>query len=256
MSEVPETKFPDNVAKNYSRGLVSMVDDAAKKNMRTFREKIVPLMKKYKKRYSGDMDEFDMIIALIEAEIARQITISFETVAEAIITRNLRFLNEANATMMTQQIRVLSVSVIGEEPWVQSFLKTSIKENLSYVQNIKDEYYANMQRIIYQGIKKDQSVSDIAEQLQKQIGMTKNRAEFVAVDQTGTIFGQLTARRHQEAGIKRFRWQTSEDEKVRKTHRELADRVFNYDDPPSIGLPGEDYRCRCVATPVFDGEDE
>jgi len=66
----------------------------------------------------------------------------------------------------------------------------------------------------------------------------------------------MTAQRHQNMGVKRFRWRTSKDERVRKTHKDLEDEPFSYDNPPAVGLPGEDFRCRCIAIPIFDDEEE
>ncbi|MFI2130386.1 minor capsid protein [Lysinibacillus fusiformis] len=66
----------------------------------------------------------------------------------------------------------------------------------------------------------------------------------------------MTAERHQNIGIEKFTWYDSADELVRKSHKELSGKVFSYDDPPTVNgrvvLPGEDYRCRCVAIPVFE----
>ncbi|WP_171253086.1 phage head morphogenesis protein, partial [Acinetobacter baumannii] len=120
--------------------------------------------------------------------------------------------------------------------------------------SIREEYFPRIESIIYQGVKNGSSVKKIRDQLVERVGMSRKRAEFIAVDQTGSIFGQMTARRHQQMGVERFTWRTSEDEKVRATHKVLNNKVFSYSDPPNVGLPGTDYRCRCIAQPVFDDE--
>ena len=50
-------------------------------------------------------------------------------------------------------------------------------------------------------------------------------------------------------GYTRCRWDTSGDERVRESHRELNGKVFDI-----RNLPKEynDYNCRCVLTPIFD----
>ncbi len=49
-------------------------------------------------------------------------------------------------------------------------------------------------------------------------------------------------------------WKTQEDNRVRTTHRKLANKIFAYDDPPTTidkyghthtGNPGTDWGCRC-----------
>lgn len=44
-----------------------------------------------------------------------------------------------------------------------------------------------------------------------------------------------------------FEWVTMGDNKVRPAHRALSGKVFKLDNPPSEGMPGEPYNCRCVA---------
>ena len=43
-------------------------------------------------------------------------------------------------------------------------------------------------------------------------------------------------------------WLTSDDERVRPSHREKVGKFFRWDDPPAdTGHPGADIQCRCVA---------
>ena len=71
-------------------------------------------------------------------------------------------------------------------------------------------------------------------------------------DQTNKAIGDLTEARHRQAGITHYRWQTSEDERVRPTHEANNGRTFAWDDPPdSTGHPGDDILCRCTAVPVL-----
>lgn len=68
-----------------------------------------------------------------------------------------------------------------------------------------------------------------------------------------------TRERQIRAGIKRFRWVTSNDERTCPICRENAGKVFWWDAPPAIGYPGEvdccnGNACRCTASPVMDWE--
>lgn len=42
---------------------------------------------------------------------------------------------------------------------------------------------------------------------------------------------------------------TSQDERVRHTHRARNGKLFAWNDPPSDGHPDIPIRCRCVAVP-------
>ncbi len=46
--------------------------------------------------------------------------------------------------------------------------------------------------------------------------MTQGRAKIIARDQIGSIHGQLIGHRHKGMGIRKFKWSTSQDERVRE----------------------------------------
>lgn len=45
-------------------------------------------------------------------------------------------------------------------------------------------------------------------------------------------------------------WRTKNDGNVRPEHSILDGQMFTWDNPPSVGHPGDDYGCRCIAEPV------
>ena len=55
--------------------------------------------------------------------------------------------------------------------------------------------------------------------------------------------------------IKKIRWETSEDERVRASHAKLDGKVFDWDDLPVVDgvktSPGRPINCRCVAVPII-----
>ncbi|KOY81672.1 hypothetical protein ADM90_14280 [Lysinibacillus macroides] len=157
---------------------------------------------------------------------------------------------------MEQQGRIKGINPADTEPWLTPFMRENVEKNVGYITNIRDDYTKKIENIVLNGVNNGSSHKQIRQQLEEQIDMSRRRAEFVAVDQTGSLFGQMTAQRHQNMGVERFKWRTSKDERVRKSHKELEDKIFSYDDPPAVGLPGEDFRCRCIAIPVFDDEEE
>lgn len=93
--------------------------------------------------------------------------------------------------------------------------------------------------------------------IQSEWGVTSNKAKFLARQETGLFLAKLRRERFLEAGIQRYRWSTSRDERVRDRHAHLHGKVFTFGDPPvtdDIGNrnePGEDYNCRCVAIPLY-----
>ena len=71
-------------------------------------------------------------------------------------------------------------------------------------------------------------------------------------DQTSKLIGQLNEERQTNIGITHYVWRTSEDERVRPTHRRNNGVQFAWNSPPiRTGHPGNDIQCRCTADPVL-----
>ncbi|MEK5340517.1 minor capsid protein [Weizmannia sp. FSL W8-1119] len=251
---VPQTRYPHAAEAAYFRDIQRLVTELGKVTLQVFDEQIKPQIKLYgQDSYGYIMDgPLDVIQRAIEIIKGLSLGIFASTEIRNICTRFLNAVNAQSKANIQQQARIIGIDPTQSEPWLDEFMRSSINENVSYISTIRDEFFPKIEGIIYQGVKNGSSIKSIRDQLVERIGMTKNRAQFIAVDQTGSIFGQMTAKRHQEMGVEKFKWSTSHDDRVRQAHRVLDGRVFAYSDPPSEGLPGTPYRCRCVAIPVFD----
>jgi len=105
----------------------------------------------------------------------------------------------------------------------------------------------------------------MVEALEGRFKVAKNRARFIARDQTEKIIGNLNQARQTGLGIKSYIWRTSEDERVVGTpggeypvgsdgHMDHFSRngvEFMWIAPPPDGHPGFSYNCRCIAEPVI-----
>jgi SPP1 gp7 family putative phage head morphogenesis protein len=110
-----------------------------------------------------------------------------------------------------------------------------------------------------------------------------HKAAFLARQESSLLLNSYANAQYQEAGIRRFRWSTANDWRVRDSHRELQGKIFEFANPPLITgnkrlpdpnfrplrwyqwadprkrtretvpmLPGMDYSCRCVAIAILD----
>ncbi len=78
----------------------------------------------------------------------------------------------------------------------------------------------------------------------------------------GWMFGQMVREEQKGAGVERAEWVTMRDTHVRPSHRAMDGTVFSWDGPPPLPgalsssgddcFPGDDYGCRCLASPVVD----
>lgn len=257
--QVPPTRFPDAVAVAFFRSTRGMIRELGKETLHAFDKQIKPEIKSYQREdgkfynLDGPLDVIRRIFEWLKG-VGKKI-FSSNRIEEAVRTFVVN-LNTFNRLNVAAQAGVRGIELAKHEKWLDDFMKLSIHENVNYISTIRDEYFTKIEAIVYQGVKNGESMKDIRGQLVKQIGMTENRAQFIAVDQSGSVIGQMTAKRHKSIGVEKFKWSTSGDERVRPSHRSLSNNVYSYDDPPSEGLPGTPFRCRCVAIPVFDEDEE
>lgn len=98
----------------------------------------------------------------------------------------------------------------------------------------------------------------LAKRIEQAVGTTASHARLLARDQTLKLNADLTKHRQTAAGITRYEWSTSNDDRVRPMHRALDGQEFDWAHPPVVSSdgrrepPGLDYQCRCVAVPVID----
>ena len=119
------------------------------------------------------------------------------------------------------------------------------------IERLRDKITAN----VTQGYRADK----MRESIEAEYGVTKNKARFIARQETSLLVSKYREQRYKESGIRSYRWSTSHDERVRETHKHLDGRVFSFDSPPVVDLatgkrgnPGEDFNCRCVAIPILN----
>lgn len=253
--KVLPTKFPDAAAVSYSRAIQKMILALGKETLALYEKHIEPGLQSRSdtQQYEQDgiFNDIGKMLFFLSVAVKKIFTPNKKERAAKSFLSNVNRFNKHN---IEQQMRVKGIELPSREAWLIPFMDNKIKENVSYITTIADDYLDDVEKIVREGV----NSGITAKQLVDRVKVTESRAQFIAVDQTGSILGQMTAERHQSIGIDKFQWDTSGDERVRDSHRELDGKIFSYDAPPTVGgrkvLPGEDYRCRCVAIPVFDND--
>ena len=92
-----------------------------------------------------------------------------------------------------------------------------------------------------------------------EFGVTESKARFLSRQESSLFTAKYRKITYMEAGITKYRWSTSHDEKVRLFHKDLDGKIFSWDNPPitsptgARNHPGEDFGpCRCVAIGIID----
>lgn len=130
------------------------------------------------------------------------------------------------------------------------------RQNLDLIGGAAEDYLEDVRDVI-ENAPLGTRAEDLADLLRERAGVSESRAELIAVDQTLKLNGQLNQMRQVNAGVERYVWSTSHDERVRPMHRDLDGSEQSWADPPetdedgNANHPGQDFRCRCVALPVL-----
>lgn len=124
--------------------------------------------------------------------------------------------------------------------------------NISLVENAARVYAEDVRNIFESPEALGRRVEDLKADLLSRGNVSESRAELIARDQTLKLNGQINEARQTAAGVDKYTWSTSRDERVRESHAELEGEVFDWSSPPEVGHPGQDFQCRCVAVPYVE----
>lgn len=134
-----------------------------------------------------------------------------------------------------------------------------VDENVGLIVTIPQDTLGDMRRIVLEGYRNGMPTKSLVKEIQKAYNISLRHARLIARDQTAKLNSQICRKQQEDAGVTEYIWSTSEDERVRASHRRLNKKRFKWSDPPIVDEkkgrrcnPGEDYQCRCCALPVFD----
>lgn len=159
---------------------------------------------------------------------------------------------------------VLGIDLMAD-PRAKARVAAFVHENVKLIVGITPKLAAEVEAIILAGLTSGQLHETMALAIKSRMKIAIDRAELIAVDQVGKIFGQVAAARAQDLGATHFTWLTARDERVRgnptgrypkakPSHYERHGKRYAYADPPKgkngePELPGVPIRCRCTGQP-------
>ena len=133
------------------------------------------------------------------------------------------------------------------EPWLEEQLALFVRENVSLIKKATNP--ATIEEATIRGFRQGKWASAIAKDITGVLDRTQRQLELIARDQISKLNGELTKLRQTSAGIVRYVWRTSLDERVRVEHREREGKTFRWGEGD---CPGFDIGCRCWSEPVVD----
>lgn len=144
-----------------------------------------------------------------------------------------------------------------------SFLTTDINNNYInnsklFIKNMLFEETTKMRNELRELVEQGASNKSISQYLQDNYKMTQKKSLFIARQESSLLLSEYSKQQYLNNGIKKYIWSTSNDERVRKLHRELNNTIQEFNNPPIDDTngkrhnPGENFNCRCVAIPILE----
>ena len=205
-------------------------------------------MRKVLRQFRGHLDDFIQQMADARANLA-QIP---DQSARQRLRRQLARIERDHRVRFREQMRrrvSLDVSSYLKHADVAPLMERAFDANWSLIKTIPPQAAQQLQRQL--GYMATFDRQKVIQAIDRTRTVTWRRARLIARDQNNKLVGQLSQVRQTGVGIKQYEWITSQDERVRPSHRELQGEVFDWDNPPVVGHPGEDIQCRCHASPVW-----
>jgi SPP1 gp7 family putative phage head morphogenesis protein len=276
--------FPSTISKEYQRLLLRVVrdwEDEAKKIIIPRLESIVSSANITKNPIASDIIS-DSINNDDWVDDIKIMMTTFASRIKNLIPRPQILSNIANKVSIFNNKQwkkivknSLGIDYVNQETWLNTHIKAFVEENTTLITKLQQETIDDITGIVTRGIQQGKRHETIATeilngtQLEKgRFKKTRNRARLIARDQVNKLNGQLQQLRQTDIGVTRYIWRTSQDERVRTSHRNMDGRTCVWHNSsvyigsdekqhPRSGIngveahPGQPIQCRCNASPDF-----
>jgi SPP1 gp7 family putative phage head morphogenesis protein len=242
---------PINIEKEYKKDLtlyVSAVRTGVEKYLLPHLNDLMQQMPNYKRHDSSVTSMLDQIMAQINAYVINN-TPNPKSLAIVIGTDTIDF----STNNFKSQIKdVLGVDAMLSTAGIQDQLDMWVSTNVALINSLPEKSLDQIEALVKQGLASGERVEELSADIMERVDVSQSRANLIARDQVSKLNGQIDQLNQTNAGVDKYIWSTSMDERVRPNHASKEGKTYSWDDPPvDTGHPGQDYQCRCVALPVF-----
>lgn len=244
---VPRGRLPPLLEAEYARRLVAWVDE-----LRGELRALPRLLSEPRHDTRLDSTHGRRVHSLTEP-VRRKIDRDLSRL-EGDVERTGRGVAAAQKEALNRQTTVaLGVEIPTEDRGVPDKVGQFVSKNTTRIRSLGDKLVGEVEIIVIDAWDRGLSEAEVAAEIENRIGVAESYARFLARDQMGALYSQVARARHEEIGVRIFKWWTENDGNVRPSHAVKHGRIFPYrgSRAPSF-LPGQEYGCRCWEEPVFD----
>lgn len=143
-------------------------------------------------------------------------------------------------------------------PEMKQAIDGIVAENVNLIKSIPEKYFTQVQTITLQSITRGRDLHYMTEELQKQVGITRRRAENIARDQNNKATAELARVRQKALGITKGIWiHSGGGSHPRPLHVKANGKEFDLDKGLPVGdngeyvMPGQMINCGCSWKPIL-----
>ncbi len=249
--------FPVSIEREYGRDLadvIASIDNAMKAIILPALPGLLASRHEFRaKRDADDMDSIHEMWRRVGLMVEEDYT--DDELKSIALARGSETSDWNKKTISKNLKKVIGLDPLFGDAGVRKEMQLFAITNVNLIESLRDDTIKKLETQMLvdfqQGLRAEEIAKRLEEYVDPKVGTARARANLIARDQIGKLNGQLTQIRQEEIGVESYTWRTMGDARVRDEHQELADQVFRWDDPPSVGHPGDDYQCRCYAEPVL-----
>lgn len=154
---------------------------------------------------------------------------------------------------------------------LNELIRTSVSINTKLVKSIPAELLEDLSYVIEDGFRSGAVLNELNKSIISKFNISKNRASVIARTEIAKLHSNTIRDEYLKLGIENYEWYTSNDERVRASHKVLNKKICNWNDPTiykdnmddtkwkkrlSISgvekQVGEDFQCRCSIIAILN----
>lgn len=227
------SEFPTWIEEDYALDFKKKVVDECERNFNN-------VINNKKNSYLSNEDEKEYLNHMDAVLFDVSFEISIEYTTKSIIYAIEKVNSEINS--------IKGISFIEQPFYDENFIKKVIEDQVGLIRAEPEKYLRSfdkqVEKIVKDRVEKGLTTKELTEAIQETTRVEYNRANLIARDQTGTVFGEQTKIQSKGIGLETYIWETAGDNRVRDTHKDFSGEIRSWDEYP---IPGSEIACRCTA---------
>lgn len=263
----PIVKMP-HYSKSIDREFYALLDAMIEKMGEKFRKQALLGMHKstVEKFADAQVGNYAVVFTKLAKQTTRKLLSQFsndkiEQYASTILNKANKYNQAETYKAMEKAIGINLKTLIAKEA-LNTQVNALIIQTEEWMKKLRDDTLQMFTTNSLYAMSLGNDMTGVMKQFDLSLSKQKNAAKFTARNQLSNFNGLLTKIRFQKVGVKKGKWQTSENEKVRECHRKRNGVIFYLDKGCYSSCdgkwlyPGTDYNCHCLMIAILDEFEE